>query len=724
MESQTDISIPDELLRRYKDFRKLGAGAMGAVYKAHDSNLDIDVAIKLLKQRQIAPEVAIRFQQEAKVASKLKHPNLVTLMDFGISEKGEPYIIMENVEGDSLASILEVHGAMPLIPALNILTQVCNGMEHAHRSGIVHRDLKPSNVIVCGDDLSTATIKVLDFGIAKLDDTNGSITRTGTILGTPYYMSPEQFSGENVDRRTDIYSAGSMLFRMLTDCHPFEGDTMLEIMTEKRSKDAPLMTDVATEVDIPEDIEDVVAKCLAQDPDERYQTMSEFKEALLDSIERHNALLAQTQSAEMPHLNLKPTGKSIPKSVYAIAVLLLGALCTLGWLATRALNPPQEPLVPKKESALANFSLESAPAAGAYETPFAPNFSTGCWKALGPVTDNDIKILYQNHREQIRELLLGDINELSSKNTLTSRGWALIGKLPLVKLGAPYNDIKTENMKSIAKISSLEVLAIPKTPLTDAGLKYLENKSTLQEIDVTDTKITDEGLKSIATLKHLKRLSLSENNITTRGLEHISVMRGLKMLAIPATKVTDSDMKYVALLTKLETLTLNYTSVSHEGLRQLKSLTNLRDLNLEGCKNIDDKCIELIAQQWPNLELLNLDHTSVTARSLKTIAAKLKNVRSLGLVGLGLTDNDLMPIYTIPMITRVRLLLNSISDKTLDNIGKKRSIRYVEVHHCPKITGSGVSRLKALHVNVLGLDQKGAESAEAMEMLKDFPAAP
>src|SRR5215467_7773331 len=276
-------------LRSYRIEAKLGAGGMGVVYKAVDSRLGRTAAIKILSSGVLNAERERRFVQEAKAASSLNHPNIVTIYDVDTQEiDGKPvqYIAMEYVPGETLDHLISKKG-LRIRDVLKYSIQIADALAAAHAAGIVHRDLKPSNVIVT----EQGVVKVLDFGLAKLSEPaeadafaetmhgEGSpLTEEGTILGTVAYMSPEQADGKPVDRRSDIFSFGSVVYEMATGQRAFIGGSKLSSLSAVLYKDPqPASQTVA---DIPTELDRIIARCLKKDPDRRWQTMADVKVAL------------------------------------------------------------------------------------------------------------------------------------------------------------------------------------------------------------------------------------------------------------------------------------------------------------------------------------------------------------------------------------------------------------------------------------------------------------
>jgi serine/threonine-protein kinase len=258
---------------RYRIVRKLGTGGMADVYLAEDQELGRRVAIKILNDRHAADDQFVeRFRREAKNAAGLSHPNIVSVYDRGTAE-GTYYIAMEYLDGRSLKELIIGRGPAPVRTAVEYARQVLAAVGFAHRHGIVHRDIKPHNVLVAGDE---GRLKVTDFGIARSGASQ--MTEVGSIIGTAQYLSPEQARGSPVDQTSDLYSVGVVLYELLTGQVPFTGDTPLEIAMKHLSEVPKPPSELRPEV--PHDLDLVVLRALAKDPDDRYQTAEEMDKDL------------------------------------------------------------------------------------------------------------------------------------------------------------------------------------------------------------------------------------------------------------------------------------------------------------------------------------------------------------------------------------------------------------------------------------------------------------
>jgi CHASE2 domain-containing sensor protein/tRNA A-37 threonylcarbamoyl transferase component Bud32 len=262
---------------RYRLIEAIGKGAMGMVYKGLDPAIDRLVALKTIRLDQIidsdeSQELRERLQREAKAAGKLSHPNIVTIYDVG-EESAVQYIAMEYLEGSTLEELMVSGINWDYKTLSNIMIQVCDALDYAHEHGIVHRDVKPANIMI----MSGNRVKVMDFGIARLD-TSASMTQTGTALGTPNYISPEQLKGQPVDRRSDIFSVGVVFYELLTVEKPFKGETLSALIYSILHTNPPMPSDV--NLDVPRIFDKIIAKALVKDPDLRFQTARDMASIL------------------------------------------------------------------------------------------------------------------------------------------------------------------------------------------------------------------------------------------------------------------------------------------------------------------------------------------------------------------------------------------------------------------------------------------------------------
>ncbi|HCF62110.1 MAG TPA: hypothetical protein DFS52_29475, partial [Myxococcales bacterium] len=276
--------------RRYRLQEKLGEGGMGAVYKAEHVRMGKTVALKLLRADAALDRTALkRFQQEARIVSRLTHPNTVSVFDFGEADDGALYMAMEYVPGRDLALLLEEEGALPERRAVAITAQVLRSLAEAHEAGVVHRDIKPANVMVQRTREGLDFVKVVDFGIAKMAEAargrpKQATTGRADLVGTPHYMSPEQVRGEQLDGRSDLYSVGAMLFELLTGRALFGDATPLVVASCHLTEPPPSPSEVAPDRAVSPLLEEVLKKALAKKPEERFGSADEMRAALAQTL--------------------------------------------------------------------------------------------------------------------------------------------------------------------------------------------------------------------------------------------------------------------------------------------------------------------------------------------------------------------------------------------------------------------------------------------------------
>ncbi|MFH0813173.1 MAG: SUMF1/EgtB/PvdO family nonheme iron enzyme [Pseudomonadota bacterium] len=285
---------------RYRILALIGMGGMGGVYKAYDQELNDTIAIKILRpELQMDPQSLQRFKLETKTTRKLRNPNIVGMFDLYWGEDRK-FITMEWVDGITLKTLIKKHGVLPIPQTVDIAIQILRALEEAHRQGVIHRDIKPGNIMlipaVITGDSPNFSVKVADFGIAKIVSGEAGVTTSGLIIGTPEYMSPEQAEGRSIGPQSDIYSLGIVLYEMLTGKVPFFGDTPMATLL-KHLKDTPAaLRDLCPKA--PERLERLVMKMLAKRPEERWQTAGEIRELL----EKRTSMFIATEAELIAHI--------------------------------------------------------------------------------------------------------------------------------------------------------------------------------------------------------------------------------------------------------------------------------------------------------------------------------------------------------------------------------------------------------------------------------------
>jgi len=370
---------------RYEILRLIGDGGMGKVYKARHQLMKRHVAIKVLHPELVADHSTLkRFQREAESASRLNHPNVVTVHDFGLTPTA--FLVMDYLEGVSLEDLLETSNHLDFERSLRIFVQICSGLAHAHQNSIIHRDLKPSNIMLVNTDAQQELVKIVDFGIAKVilqNEVDNELTAKGEVIGSPYYMSPEQCHGTGMDTFSDIYSLGCVMYRTLTGFQPVGGLNIMQCMYNHVYSTPEIFKNICSELDLPEAAEAIIYKAMAKEQQARFKSMLELKEALEalqqkspskveditsppqeDSLAQLSPISLQggansgippTTCNEIVQPNLKASGSAPSRSAIAAEAGRAASAVEAGWVAYAA------------EAGRAAFAVESGLVASATE---------------------------------------------------------------------------------------------------------------------------------------------------------------------------------------------------------------------------------------------------------------------------------------------------------------------------------------------------------------------
>ena len=340
----TSSLVGQVIADRYHVTKKLGEGGMGQVYLAEHVKMGRKSAIKVMSPAMMHdPDAIARFNREAGNASKITHPNVCAVYDFGETPEGLIYLAMEFVEGEPLTGLLEREGALPLPRATAIFKQTADALQAAHDLGIVHRDLKPDNIMLARGRDGTDVVKVVDFGIAKRDESGQKVTKTGLVVGTPEFMSPEQLSGDRLDGKSDLYSLALVYFRMLTGHLPFQADTVQETMIKRLTDEPKKLAEVRPDLKFPSGLQPVLDAALTRTPGERYENVAKFADDVLGVVQLVRAtrggvapatrefVEGRTQLLDSHETKAQAARRApAPKAKRSLVPVLLGVIVVLG----------------------------------------------------------------------------------------------------------------------------------------------------------------------------------------------------------------------------------------------------------------------------------------------------------------------------------------------------------------------------------------------------------
>jgi|AGTN01.3.fsa_nt_gi Serine/threonine protein kinase len=518
---------------RYKLVSKIGAGGMGSVWLGYDMVLDKTCAIKVLLPNSQA-EAFIRFHQEAKMAARLSHPNIISVFDFGQSDTGDLYLIMDFLDGESLADWSKRQNPLNLIDAVTIFLQICDGLGHAHSQGVLHRDIKPSNIMLVADDRGLLQVKIVDFGLAKFEGVEQSLTTTGVHVGSPMYMSPEQAVSQSIDHRSDIYSLGCLMFKTLTKRTPFQSETLLDILHKHANEMPPSINDVDDHLRFPPDLADIVAKTLEKDPANRFQTVNELKDALL-SIDATFLSIPSSVVAPAEQEQEMPVDANQGKSQLKLKVIV--AICTLSICAafivfTISTLGHQEAAERNKTKLHQQPVLMADVVDGILEDKLKGPMH-GRLSAEPEFGDDDMQSIlrfkYQKH--------------LSLENSkVTGKNLKILNELPLHDLSLRGLKINDDDLVEVGKLTDMEFLKLGKTNVGDAGIRHLKGLKNLKLIELEGTRITNEGLKELSKFPELNTIDVRDcQSITGSGLQQLTKMRLQTLYVVNCEKISKQD---------------------------------------------------------------------------------------------------------------------------------------------------------------------------------------
>jgi serine/threonine-protein kinase len=684
------FEAPGKILADTYEFVSVtGWGGMSVIYKARQRQNGHVVAIKMLHSLLMTDQSLRRFQQEAKAIMSLRHPNIIAVHDFGVSEHGQPYMVMDFIEGKTLGDVIKETNGLSLEASLHRFIQLCDALDHAHQVGVLHRDLKPSNIMISNQDGNFEDARIVDFGIAKLldkeegADDDGHLTHTGELFGSPLYMSPEQCRGSEVDARTDIYSLGCVMYETLTGRTPFRGATIVDTLMLQMSEIPVSLAEASPDKQFPVELENVIAKALAKDPDDRYQTMQDLEMALM-GIQLNSSNVSRGKSRTK-------TRKTpiIPKFVYgaAIAFLVVAFGFRVWW---QSISKHENTVTAAQVDAIKKTAVLSSIEAKHDQQIVSNNIETLLKSKKNMIDDpmlrqrlnvdlgleeldlnkaqvGDVGCQFLRNQRTLKRLYLDDtyvrdqalavaiatldkLEKLSLCNTKISDNaigyltkltniWGIylndckdvadktlesVGSMPRLKeLSLNSTAVTDRGFESLRRIS-LKKLFASRTKFGDKGMGALSNMNSLTELLVRDTKVSDEGLAKLKHAPELTSLDLSKTSITNKGMGYLARFPLLDSLGVAENPITDGGTAVLAKLTKLDRLNLESTKISDATLLHLAKLSKLRELNLKN-DQITDAGLETISQM-DALQALNLTGTGITDTGLhKLLSSKHLN---------------------------------------------------------------------------------------------------
>lgn len=629
-EEELNLAKEDFPVERFAALAELGRGASGIVYLCRDKVLGKKVAVKTLLHLEAAQIVS--FQDEARATARLNHPNIVTVLDFGVTDSGIPYMVMDHVPGISLEQHIRESGPLEEGEAARVFSRIARALSYAHKQKIFHRDLKPSNIILPAED--SPEVRLIDFGIAKVKEESGMLTiyQEKTLAGTPKYMSPDPMRGDVYDARSEIYSLGCVLFEALTGSPPFTGETPMEILSKHANCEAPELNQF---LESPNDRMDaIVAMCLRKSRDERYQSMEELAASLESFTTGATPIDATIESAFKEvdddiagDREAAQAGQSTKFSAERNKwITLTVIIAVLGVAAAIVLVPgkfwePKKDFAPSKKVEINDILLIQEPK---NKEATLVQGAGGSAAILGNLkTQKDLEML-----RIPRNTIELEISDQNLKGQLLEP----LNKTNLRSLLLRYDTLDRYSISAISKIQNLEALHIAYCELNPADLTALRDMPNLKSLVIRGVMIDERLFSKISSLNSLKDLDLCDCDFG--GLDIFSPLSKLPSLQgfnISGSKFDASyltNLKEFPLLkefeigqappellealrgSKLERLTVSRNKdITEEDLLFLAKVKNLKILSIRDCNRITPALVEKFKKLNPGMRV-TLSHKS------------------------------------------------------------------------------------------------------------------
>lgn len=712
--------------------KPIGRGGMGTVYEVNHLALGRKCALKILSPELVNEVNWKRFQKEAKAIAGLSHPSLVHIYDLGIHNNRLPFYAMDLLKGEDLETRILKKGPLNLIETVKLVLKLLDGIAYAHKHGIIHRDLKPANILLTNEANGETSVKILDFGIAKLaglDDESDDqyMTSTGEIFGSPFYMSPEQCMGETVDTRSDIYSIGCTLYEMLTGQVPLDGGSPLDTVM-LHLEELPKSLSEKSGRSFPKSIETVVARSMAKLPQDRYQSAQEMAEDLKRILAGKD--LSQTSyasAARSKEPNRLPKNKKTKKNesgsektersgpwILAATVLISMVLMTVTALSllpkdgkdgksdetnssiqsnnqisnqnTKRSESSRDELSPSFQSHLVLADTATMP-----ETPALPDSSIDNFPTIPTVS-------YKNERESKESTEL--VFDFPAKFSIGTLNYAVQPSLYKFPQEAALYDKAVQELLSIPLTARGRISVEKGIPLSFTSNSFQSSFAMLTGFQPND----------------LFELTLANINISNADLKPLTKLKGLRGLVLRNVALNDSQLGALDQLTNLRFLALDESTVATRSVAQLKILNNLSELKCSTDENFPELLIKL--KEAKNLTNLTLTGP-ITAEGL-ALVKDLNKLRCLQLDSALLKSQHLQTLGSLKNVEELTLYNCASDNANLKDYGYLKNLKELIIAKPVGLHRSGCSFIKKQlpSVKVVLQERKPAREHEEIQLIE------
>ena len=663
VETATKIACDENLQKdtgidpqRYLVVESLEKGSWAHVVKCFDNYLKKYVAIKILTDTGWSGERIINFQTEAKILSQFNNPNIIQILDLGITENENPYMVMDLIAGETLSTLVESRKYLSKEEILLVMECICNALEYAHQKGFTHGDLSPRNILCLTEQNKLVGAKLIDFGLSRIlfDETTG----VNILAGTPHYMSPEQFLNKKYDIRSDIYSLGCISFFVFSGKPPFWSST--DLAKAHVEENPPSLNQVNGEIEYDQRIEQFVFKSLSKDPDERHQTAEVFYEELKESFateiveqKSNNTEAEEQKTVFSKQLKMTLTG------FLSVLVITIIYLAFEYQKTEKKIEKIRTTVQAQNKIYNPDFKNKEDSEEGSWDSARCQIKKAGNWVRVRYAKDKDLKELKGDPSIKcinIRESnfdgtgfdYLKDSRVLELDFTDCTFSDSAINKMTTIKsircLGfCRVNGITTDSAKALTNFKNLQFCGISSIPIDDQFLKVLSNSKTLANLVLTSVEgYSDKGLLYLKNTPSLYRIEVSGKNITRSHIEALSQINSLTDIGLSNIEPDLVDRAGPELLKKTSLLSFQLMNgkMSEPLLGQIRKEKQLGCLvfqNLEGLKAKDLSSLSVL----PKLVTLGIGGEQINTTFLDQIK-KIKTLNLLQIRGCPLlTQKDL-----------------------------------------------------------------------------------
>ncbi|MDX2106125.1 MAG: protein kinase [Candidatus Melainabacteria bacterium] len=646
---------------RFRYIGEIGSGGAGEVIKAEDLSLNKIVAIKILSSHY-TEKAGMRLQKEATAAGSLSHPNITKIMDFALTPDGTPYLVMEYIDGITLAAQLEQTNRLEPEDAVPIFIQLAQALIYAHQRGITHRDLKPSNVMLTRDEKDHMQVKLLDFGLAKKQTDSQYFTTTGAIAGSPLYMSPEQAEGKKIEPNSDIYSFGCLMFETLAGQPPYRGETVLQTLSMHKSRDIkiPYLDTILSDTPCNHELARLVFSCMQKEKEDRPDALQVLKD--LNRI-------AKGEIEHKPEDLVIPTKKPAHlKTLVLVMLILLPTLLVIFEFARKpekTASPQTAPEANFKEEETSSVALEKFKTLEVAPLTIQANPDA-------KITDADFSRFEGKKIDVLRLSLIG----------ISGTGFKYLKNSNLTHLVISEVPLTEEGMRYLSQIKTLKSLEFISLDVSSNGLEHLKELRNLETLHLNCPKISEQNLCSIATLPNVANLEITGAIISSKGLIHLCAMKSLHTLALLNCTIT-SDAVGLAPGHNLTELDFNQSTGINSKIYEAFRKSNISILGLENQIFGPDefRAIAMI----PKLSHMNLSATTFKPKDLELLVPAA-NLRSLKLNRLQETPDSLFDAVKKLKLLALHFDETPITEKQLFSILKMKTLQEIHLESCENIS--------------------------------------